>query len=108
MFQNISSIESKEVITGFKGRFIHTQQFTMAFWEVEKGAVLPEHSHVHEQTTMVTEGTFEMVIDGQKQLCTPGLIASIPSNVVHSGVALTDCKITDVFCPVREDYKSVS
>jgi len=33
------------------------------------------------------------------------MIVTIPSNVTHSGRAMTQCKLRDVFCPVREDYK---
>jgi quercetin dioxygenase-like cupin family protein len=29
----------------------------------------------------------------------------IPSNVIHSADAVTDCKVIDVFNPAREDYK---
>lgn len=101
----ISDIEQREIIKGFKARFIHTEKSTIAFWNVEKGAELPEHSHIHEQTSQVTEGEFEMIIDGKSKIYKPGMIAVIPSNVMHSGKALSPCKITDVFCPVREDYK---
>jgi quercetin dioxygenase-like cupin family protein len=37
-------------------------------------------------------------------LLTAGQVLIIPSNVVHSGQALTPCKVLDVFNPVREDY----
>lgn len=47
----ISKIEPKEIIKGFKGKFIHNENTTLAFWEVEKGASIPLHSHIHEQTT---------------------------------------------------------
>jgi quercetin dioxygenase-like cupin family protein len=46
-----------------------------------------------------------LVIDGVSTVLVPGMIASIPSNVIHSGKALTNCKVTDVFSPTREDYK---
>lgn len=105
MIQDISNIEPKEVINGFKGRFFHTNSFTIAFWEIEQGAILPVHSHVHEQSTQVIEGKLEMLIDGITTVLEPGMIANIPSNVIHSGKALTNCKVTDVFSPTREDYK---
>lgn len=101
----INDINPKEIIEGFNGRFVHMETFTIAFWEVKKGAEIPEHSHIHEQTTQVTEGEFEMTVDGITKIYTPGSILKIPSLAKHSGKALTDCKITDVFCPVREEYQ---
>ena len=105
MFKEIFEIEQIEMIKGFKGRFFHTNSSTIAFWEIEKGAILPEHSHIHEQTTQVIEGKLEMTIDDKKMVLKPGMIVNIPSNIKHSGRAITTCKLTDTFCPVREDYK---
>ena len=105
MYKEIYKIEPKEIIKGFKGRFVHAENFTISFWEIDADSILPEHNHIHEQTTQVIEGELEMTIDGVTKVFKPGMIAIIPSNIVHSGKALTDCKVTDIFCPVREDYK---
>ena len=102
---NIADLEQREIIKGFKGRFIHTESFTVAFWEIDAGSELPLHSHFHEQNTQVTEGKFEMTINGETNIFSPGTILSIPSHIAHKGRALTNCKITDIFSPVREDYK---
>lgn len=104
---DISKLESKEIIKGFKGKFIHTENTTLAFWEVEKGASIPLHSHIHEQTTQVLEGKFLLTVDGETKIYENGMVAVIPANVVHGGVALSNCKLFDVFSPVREDYKNV-
>ncbi len=37
----------------------------------------------------------------------PGMTAFIPSGVVHSGKAFTECKVIDFFIPVREDYREL-
>lgn len=103
---DVSKIKQKEIIKGFKARFIHTANTTLAFWEVEKGATIPLHSHIHEQTTQVLEGKFELTIGDETKTHENGFVAVIPSNVIHGGVALTDCKLFDVFSPVREDYKN--
>ncbi len=105
MLKEVSNIEQIEVIKGFKGRFFHTNSFTVAFWEIEKGSILPLHAHIHEQTTQIIEGTLEMTIGDKTMILESGMIVSIPSNVMHSGKALSTCKLTDTFCPVREDYK---
>ena len=101
----ISEIPQKDLVKGIKGRYFHTNSNTVGFVDIEKGSILPAHSHVHEQITQITEGQLEMTIDGETQILEPGIITLIPSNVVHSAVALTDCKVTDIFFPVREDYR---
>ncbi|PKV52535.1 Cupin domain-containing protein [Aquimarina sp. MAR_2010_214] len=103
---DISKIEGKKIMEGFKGKFIHTEHTTLAFWEIKKGAVLPLHSHIHEQTTQVLEGKLELTIGEETNIYENGFVAVIPPNVVHSGIALTDCRVLDTFSPVREDYKN--
>lgn len=105
MFISIEDIQPKEIIKGYKARFIHTDQITMAFWEVEAGAKIPMHQHIHEQTSQVIEGQFELTVDGEPRLLQPGMIAVIPSNISHGGVAIANCKLLDTFTPAREDYK---
>ena len=104
---DINNLKQIEVIKGYKARFIHTLNTTLAFWEIEKGAVMPAHSHENEQSSHVMEGIFELTIGSETGIYENGLVAIIPSGVVHSGVAITACKILDVFYPVREDYKKL-
>ncbi|NND11482.1 MAG: cupin domain-containing protein [Flavobacteriaceae bacterium] len=106
MEHNLSNIVVKEIISGFRARFVHSKNITTSFVEVDAGSLLPLHSHVNEQISIITEGKFEMTIDGITNIYETGMVIEIPPNVEHSGKALTDCKITDIFYPVREDYKS--
>ncbi len=103
-FIELDSIGQKEILPGFSVRFVHTDSMTLAYWDIKAGSVLPEHSHHHEQVANVTEGILELTIEGETKQILPGEIAVIPSDAVHSGVAITDCKVLDVFSPVREDY----
>ncbi len=100
---NIKDVAEKEVMPGFKGRFVHGENVTYAYWDIKKGSVLPRHHHVHEQLTNLVEGEFEMTIGTETQVFKAGDIAVIPSNVEHDGVARTDCRIIDVFTPRRDD-----
>ena len=105
MYQEIAHITPKEIVKGYNARFVHTEKMTMAFWEVTAGSVMPMHQHIHEQTSQVLEGEFELTVGDERKVYVPGLVAIIPSNTPHGGVALTDCKLLDIFSPVREDYK---
>ena len=101
---DINKLHQFELIPGFKARFVYTENVTISYWEVKKGSQLPEHHH-HEQLSQVAEGTFHLTIDGWLNIMEEGKVAIIPSNAVHSGQAITDCRIMDIFNPVREDYK---
>lgn len=104
-FIDLSQIQEKELVPGFKVKFIHSENMTLAYWKITAGSTLPTHNHPHEQVTSLISGKFEFNLDGKIRVIEPGVNIIIPSGVTHSGKAITDCYIIDVFYPVREDYK---
>ena len=105
VFQNLNDLQEREIVPGYRARFVHAEKMTLAYWEVEAGAELPEHSHPHEQIANVLEGEFELTVDGKSQVLVPGQVAVIPGDVPHSGRAVTNCRLLDAFQPAREDYR---
>jgi len=104
-FKDLADISPREVIPGFWGKFVHSDHVTVAFWNVDAGAILPEHSHPHEQVTTVIEGQFELTVAGEIRIIKEGGVAVVPGNTLHAGKALTSCRLVDVFHPRREDYQ---
>lgn len=101
----LAEIVPKEIMPGYHGKLIHTQNMSLAFWEVEAGAKVPEHAHMNEQVMQVLEGKFEFTLDGITKTYEPGDLVIIPPHVPHSGLALTPCKLMDVFSPTKEEYR---
>ena len=104
----IKDIPVKTLAPGIMGHYAHGENATFGFVELEKGSIVPLHHHVHEQITYILEGQLDMLIDGIECPMTAGMYHVIPSNVPHSAVAATNCKVIDVFGPVREDYKTTT
>ena len=102
---DLNSIEEKEIVPGYFAKFVHSDNMTIAYWNIKAGASLPAHSHLHEQIASIIEGEFELTVDGTPHLLKSNNVFIIPSNTLHSGKAITDCKIIDTFYPVREDYR---
>ena len=105
MDYKLTEIEPKEIIPGYHGRLIHSKNMSLAFWEVEAGAEVPEHAHINEQIMQVQEGQFQFTVGGITRIYGPGELVVIPSEVPHSGKAITSCKLMDIFSPVREEYQ---
>jgi quercetin dioxygenase-like cupin family protein len=106
-FKQFEGIPVKEVAPGFFSKLIHTENNTINFIEVKAGCSVPMHQHVHQQCSFVTEGKFEMTVDGETRILDKDMFVVIPSNAVHGGTAITDCRLIDLFSPVREDYKNI-
>lgn len=102
----IKNLKPKELATGITGYYAHGEKETFGYIELKKGSSVPLHSHMNEQITYIIEGQLDMMIGGIPCSLTAGMYHVIPSNVLHSAVAVTDCKVIDAFSPVREDYKT--
>ncbi len=102
---DLEAVGVREMLPGTNVRFVHTEKMTLAYWTFEAGAVLPPHSHPHEQVANILEGEFEMTVDGQTRVIQPGMVVHFPPHAEHGGRAITRCRFIDVFSPVREDYR---
>jgi len=107
IFHTFNEIKTKEIAPGFFSKLIHTETNTINFIEVKTGSSIPRHQHFHEQCSFAVEGKFELTVNDISQILEPGIFAIIPPNTWHSGIAITDCKLIDIFSPAREDYKQL-
>jgi quercetin dioxygenase-like cupin family protein len=103
--RKIKDLKPKELTTGIVGYYVHGEQSSFGLVELKEGSTVPGHQHTQEQITYILEGKLDMIIGSQPCLLEAGMYYVIPSNVMHSAVAITDCKVIDAFSPVREDYK---
>ncbi|MBI4759288.1 MAG: cupin domain-containing protein [Chloroflexi bacterium] len=101
-----ADLPSKIAGEGISRQAVYLDQVMMTFFHFAPGAIVPEHSHPHEQITTVTEGVLEFNLDGQVALLSAGDGVAVPANLRHSARALDiPTKAIDAWHPVREDYK---
>ena len=102
---DVWAMEPREVVPGYRARFIHTKHTTHAYWEIDPDVPLPEHAHPHEQIVNVLEGTIVLTVAGTEHELHAGDCLVIPGGVPHAAVARTPVRVLDVFSPVREEYR---
>ncbi len=97
--ERVTSQIDRRIITGDDMMIAHVY--------LEKGAVVPRHSHVNEQITYIVSGALHFKIgeDGAEEIVVAaGEVLHIPSNVPHEALALDDTLDVDVFSPPRQDW----
>lgn len=82
----------------------YDDQLMLVCVRFEKGAIGALHHHVHRQVSYVASGSFEVTIDGQKQVIHQGDSFFVAPELVHGVVALERGTLIDVFTPAREDF----
>jgi len=99
--ETVSDSLSRRLITGERMMIAHVY--------LDKGSVVPRHSHDNEQITYVLEGALHFWLgeDGSEEVVVrAGEVLMIPSNLPHKAEALEDTLDVDVFCPPRADWLS--
>ena len=97
--ERVTDTISRRLVTGDRMMLAHVY--------LDKGAIVPKHSHENEQLTYILEGALRFWIGEDQQeevVVSAGEVLHIPSNVPHKAEALVDTVDVDVFCPPRQDW----
>lgn len=99
------SVPEERLNASVTRKAVHMEKMTIARIDLRKGAVVPEHSHAHEQTSMVESGAMKFLVGGAAQVVRAGEFLVIPPHAPHSVEAMEDSTVMDVFSPAREDWQ---
>lgn len=100
------SISPVEMLPGvFRRTMTDGQSMMLCEVSMKKGAVVPMHTHPHEQTGYLVSGRARMQIEDKAFDMAAGDCWMIPGNVPHEATALEDAVFIDIFSPPREEYR---
>ena len=88
-------------------RLIATDRMMLAQVYLDKGCIVPKHSHENEQLTYILEGTLRFWLgDDESEVVdvSAGEVLHIPSQLAHRAEALEKTLDVDVFAPPRQDW----
>ncbi len=99
-------MEKERVSDQLGRRLITGDRMMLAHVYIEKGCIVPQHSHENEQLTYILNGALKFWIGEEKreQIVRAGEVLVIPSNVLHMAEALEDTLDVDIFDPPRQDW----
>ncbi|MFW5861617.1 MAG: cupin domain-containing protein [Spirochaetota bacterium] len=104
-FAQFKEMKGISPIEGVTVKSVHLDKLMTTWMEFTEGAELPEHSHPHEQITIVVEGIIELTVEGTSRVLEKGGVAVVPSGVIHSARIIEGPAVAiDGWSPVREDY----
>jgi quercetin dioxygenase-like cupin family protein len=94
-----------EIMAGIRIKTLcYGQSTLMTEFLLQKGALLPEHTHPNEQTGYLVSGKIKLFIGDESRELVPGDSWNIAANISHRAEVLEDSVAIEVFYPVREDY----
>ncbi len=105
-FVRFDDVAPFELAAGVTGRPLFGEGAMLNVIDFEPGAVVPLHSHPHEQLGIVLRGMQALVVDGVPHELGPMEGYVLPGDIEHSAYCGPDgALVLDVFRPVRDDYR---
>ncbi|MBI2876325.1 MAG: cupin domain-containing protein [Candidatus Tectomicrobia bacterium] len=105
-FVDLAGLPEKELASGVKARVAWQDRMMLSFVDLAPHAIVPEHSHPHEQAGVVLYGALEFTIGSEVRVVKAGDAYLIPGGVLHKVRTLEEAtRALDIFSPPREEYK---
>lgn len=105
MFRANAEATAVEMLPGVVRRTLTSgDRTTLIEVSLDEGAVVPAHTHPHEQIGYVVRGRVIFHIGGEKRELRAGDSYLVPGGASHDVTALEASVCIDIFSPVREEY----
>lgn len=107
MLMKWDDMEWETVTDKIRRKLVTANEMMIAHVFLDKGAIVPMHSHHNEQLTYILSGALHFKL-GENQdrevIVRAGEVLAIPANLPHEAVALEDTLDVDIFNPPRQDW----
>jgi quercetin dioxygenase-like cupin family protein len=104
-FDDLGSIQAKEIWPGMHARVIQGAHVTLAVVELPPGGVVPEHRHANEQLGLCLTGSVTWTVGERTRELGPGgtwrLLAGMPHQVEAGPQGAV---VVEGFSPIRADW----
>jgi quercetin dioxygenase-like cupin family protein len=105
-FWNPESIAPKVLASGVTAKIASGEKMMFSLVTLAPDAVVPTHSHPHEQMGMMVSGTMEFTIAGETRQLSGNEMYLVPGGVPHAAKAGPGGAVAlDAFSPPREEYR---
>jgi len=105
-FWNPRGISPKTLAPGVMTKIASGEKLMFSLVTLEPNALVPMHSHPHEQMGMLVSGTMEFTIAGETRLLSGNGMYLVPGGVPHMAKAGPKGAVAlDAFAPPRDEYR---
>ena len=105
-FWNPEGIPPRTLAPGVTAKIASGEKLMLSLVTLAPNAVVPTHSHPHEQMGMMVSGTMEFTIAGETRVFSGNELYLVPGGVSHSATAGPGGAVAlDAFSPPREEYR---
>jgi len=105
-FWDPGTIVPRELAPGVTAKIASGEKVMLSLVTLTPEAVVPEHSHPHEQMGMMVSGTLDLTIAGETRTLSGNAIFLVPGGISHKAVAGPRGAMTlEAFSPPREDFR---
>jgi len=105
-FWNPEDMVSRTLAPGVTAKIAPGEKMMLSLVTLAPDAVVPTHSHPHEQMGLMVSGTMEVTIGGDTRLFSGNEMYFVPGGAAHGVKAGPRGAVAlDAFTPPREEYR---
>ena len=98
-------IPAVQTAPGIKRQMVVGQNVMICRFTFDPFVTTPEHTHPHEQMTLVAKGKLKFFIGGEERIVSAGDVLHFPPHNRHGATMLDEeVVLIDIFSPIREDF----